>query len=88
MIIKRQRGRMIRQHYRTMAGCACKAWCDGYIEGSQYERARAKVELVAELRAQVALQAEYIDLQRVHGNLQAAHIVRGGLLESLATAPK
>lgn len=33
MIVQRQKGKMIRSHYRTMRGCACAAWCEGYNEG-------------------------------------------------------
>ena len=39
--IRRLHGRMIRQHYRTMAGCACAAWCDGYNACRTDETARA-----------------------------------------------
>ncbi len=38
--IRRLHGRMIRPHYRTMAGCACTAWCAGYNEAVHDERRR------------------------------------------------
>ncbi len=39
--IRRLRGRMVRQHYRTAMGCACQAWCDGYNECRTDETSRA-----------------------------------------------
>ena len=33
MIVRRLKGRMIREHYWVQGRCACSAWQAGYIEG-------------------------------------------------------